>query len=168
MTRFLPLAVFVILAALFAAQLLNGRDPAVLDSALLGKQIPAFDIPGLSSKQLRGKPALVNFFASWCMECRLEQGILEEIARAEKVPVYGIAYKDKKKNMDAWLKQFGDPYDEIGMDAEGATAIAFGVYGVPETFLIDKNGAIRHRHVGPVSDADYQRVFKPLFAEMRR
>lgn len=171
----IPLIIFLLLACFFAVLLLNGKDPAFVESVMIGRPAPVFHLSGgskgdggFSSGDLRGKPSIVNVFASWCLTCRIEQGILEEIGRAEDIPVYGLNYKDTPDKMAAWLKKYGDPYDAIGADRDGRVAIDWGVYGVPETFIVDAKGVIRYKHIGAVTDDDYQNIFKPLLAELKK
>lgn len=170
----LPLILFLVLAGFFAVLLLRGKDPAEIESALIGKPVPVFDLPaamngqkGLSSRDLHGTPSVVNVFASWCVACQAEQKTLEVIAKQEKVPVYGLNYKDDPKKLALWLKKYGNPYTAIGADKDGLAAIDWGVYGVPETFIIDQNGIIRYKHVGAVTEDVYQKIFKPLLQELR-
>jgi cytochrome c biogenesis protein CcmG/thiol:disulfide interchange protein DsbE len=149
------------------------RDPSILPSALIGKPVPDFklpgvaglDRPGLSSADLKGKPALVNVFASWCVPCRAEQPLLLRLADSG-VPIYGINYKDKPDQVDAWLNQLGNPYQRIGADQSGRVAIDWGVYGVPETFVIDAEGRIRHKFVGPLMPQDVDQTLLPMLAKL--
>lgn len=171
----IPLLLLILLVGFFAVVLFNGKDPSLVESAMIGKPAPAFDLSspfkgkkGFSSKELQGTPAIVNVFASWCLTCQIEQGILEEIGSAEHVPVYGLNYKDTPKNLAAWLKKYGDPYTAIGDDSNARVATDWGVYGVPETFIVDAAGVIRYKHIGAVTDNDYQTVFKPLLAELKK
>jgi cytochrome c biogenesis protein CcmG/thiol:disulfide interchange protein DsbE len=143
----LPLIVFVLLAGLLGAALLSGKNPAIVDSVLIGKPAPT---------KLKG-PAVVNFFASWCVECIVEQPAL---AKIKSVPVYGIAYKDAPEKTAVWLKKYGNPYKKVIHDRDGKIAIDWGVYGVPETYLIDKNGIIRDKVVGAVTDDFIRKVEK--------
>jgi cytochrome c biogenesis protein CcmG, thiol:disulfide interchange protein DsbE len=153
----LPAAVFLVVAGYFALALQSGRDPSLLPSALIDKPAPNFTLAGFDGKDglsrdaLKGRVALVNFFASWCVPCRAEAPLLMRLAAEEHVPLYGIAYKDKPEDARRYLEQFGDPYRRVGLDENGRTAIDFGVYGVPETYLIDRNGHIRYRFVGPLT-----------------
>ena len=153
----LPVALFLVLAGYFAVELRSGRDPSLLPSALIDKPAPDFTLAGFDGKDglslasLRGKVVVVNFFASWCVPCRTEQPLLMRLAEQEHVPLYGIAYKDKPADAKHYLDQLGDPYRRIGLDENGRTGIDFGVYGVPETYLIDKQGHIRFRYVGPLT-----------------
>lgn len=163
--RFLPLALFALLAALFLVRLFSG-DASRIPSALIGKPAPAFDlpplaglkdVPGLSTEDLRkGHVSLVNVFASWCGPCRQEHPVLMAIARdaalKEKgVELYGLSYKDEAKNALEFLEEGGNPFARIGVDPAGRTAIDFGVYGVPETFVVRGDGVIVYKHVGPLT-----------------
>src|SRR5713101_6340646 len=153
----LPVALFAVLIAYFALALRPGRDPSALPSALIDKPAPDFDLAGLAGAQglsraaLGGHPAIVNFFASWCLPCRAEHPLLMRLSEQEHVPVYGIAYKDKPADTARFIAQLGDPYRGIGMDETGRTGIDFGVTGVPETFVIDKSGRIRRHYNLPLT-----------------
>jgi cytochrome c biogenesis protein CcmG/thiol:disulfide interchange protein DsbE len=169
-----PLALFLGLAGWFAAALLSGRDPRELPSALIDKPAPAFDLPSLadgrrlSSEALRGQVVVVNFFASWCAPCRVEHPVLLRMARQERVRVIGIAYKDRPEDSRRFLAELGDPYLATGIDRDGRTGIDFGLYGVPETYVIDKAGHIRRRIVGPVTPAMLDRELLPLLRALER
>jgi cytochrome c biogenesis protein CcmG/thiol:disulfide interchange protein DsbE len=167
----LPGAAFLVLVAFFIAGL--GRDPSELPSAMIDKPAPDFALPalgpatsGLARTDLGGKPVVVNFFASWCVPCRAEHATLEGLAASGRVPLYGIAYKDKPADARRFLTALGDPYQRIGVDADGRTAIDFGVYGVPETYIVDAAGAIRFRWVGPVTPEALQREILPRLAAL--
>jgi cytochrome c biogenesis protein CcmG/thiol:disulfide interchange protein DsbE len=162
-----PAALFALLLAAFAIGL--GHDPRLLPSALIDRPAPDFALPGLydgapglDRRDLDGGVAIVNFFASWCLPCRDEQPQLMALARRPGVALDGIAYKDKPEESRRFLDRLGNPYRRIGVDRAGTTAIDFGVYGVPETYLVDKSGHIRYRHVGPVTEADVERTLLPL------
>jgi cytochrome c biogenesis protein CcmG, thiol:disulfide interchange protein DsbE len=144
MTRYLPLAVLGMLTLLFALPLLNGSDPAALDSAIAGHKAPPLPVP------LDGRETLVNFFASWCVPCAAEHPVLQDIAARKTVRVIGIAYKDKTDATAAWLAERGNPYDALGHD-DGKYAIEWGVTGVPETFLVAADGTVLRRHAGPLT-----------------
>jgi cytochrome c biogenesis protein CcmG, thiol:disulfide interchange protein DsbE len=165
----LPLALFAVLAAVFFIGL-EGDDPSIVPSALIGQKVPAFELPpidgmalpGLASADLaRGRVTLVNVFASWCGPCRLEHPVLMELAKRSDIAVYGINYKDEPENARRFLTSLGVPYQAIGADPRGRASIDWGVYGVPETFIIDGKGIIRFKWVGPVSD---ERALKRLEA----
>lgn len=172
---FIPLGIFICVAALFAVPLLQGKDPAILPSAMIGKPMPAFTLPAAVGKKPLtaavmledNKPFLVNFFASWCVTCKDEQRVLENFSRQTGIPVYGIDYKDTQKDVAAWLERHGNPFRATGFDAEGRVAIDFGVYGVPETFLIDGDGVIRYKHVGALRREDMETVFAPLLEKLK-
>ena len=149
-------------------------DSNVLPSALIDEPAPPFDLPplpghepGFSSADLQGHVSLVNTFASWCAPCRVEHPILNGLARSKRVPVYGIDYKDKPEAALAWLAELGNPYTRIGAD-DGRVGIDWGVYGVPETFLVDRLGHIRYKHVGPLTREDVERDILPLIARLEK
>ena len=168
----LPVALFVAVAIYFVLALRPDRDPHVLPSAMIDKPAPAFTLAGLAGGDglkldaLKGQVTLVNFFASWCEPCRDEHKTLMRLTKDGQAALYGIAYKDKPADAQRFLAQLGNPYRAIGLDESGRTAIDFGVYGVPETYVIDKQGRIRLRHVGPLSDADVARELLPLLKEL--
>jgi len=175
MRRFLfPLAVFMVLAGFLAAGLrLNPRE---VPSPLIGKPAPAFRLPQLqasdksiSTGDLRGKVWLLNVWASWCVSCRQEHPVLVELDRQKKIIIIGLNYKDEHAAAISWLNQNGgDPYLVSAVDADGRVGIDFGVYGVPETFLIDKNGMIRYKHIGPVTEDALKTKILPLAEELAR
>ncbi|HET7716150.1 MAG TPA: DsbE family thiol:disulfide interchange protein [Bauldia sp.] len=154
----LPLAVFVALAAVFLNRLETGSDPQAIPSALVGKPAPAFDLPplegvglpGLKGTDLKGAVTVVNVFASWCGPCRLEHPQLVDLAKDRRIRLVGINYKDVPANAVRFLDELGNPYAAIGVDTRGRAAIDWGVYGVPETFIVDANGIIRYKHIGPI------------------
>jgi cytochrome c biogenesis protein CcmG, thiol:disulfide interchange protein DsbE len=167
----LPVALFVVLLVGFAMGL--NHDPSLLPSALINRPAPDFNLPGLidpskrlSRKDLGNGVTLFNFFASWCAPCREEQPALMAIARQPGVTLDGIAYKDKPVDSRHFLEDLGNPYHRIGVDRDGTTAINFGVYGVPETYVVDGAGHIRYRHVGPLSEEDVDRKILPLIARI--
>jgi len=153
----LPLALFLALAGLFLAQLLSGRDNSVVPSALIGAEAPQMqlpglegaDLPGLDSAAFAGKVTLVNVWASWCAPCRIEHPLLMQLAADDRFAIVGINYKDSPENARRFLGELGNPYDAVGVDGNGRAAIDWGVYGVPETFLVGKDGRIAFKHVGP-------------------
>ncbi|WP_293717383.1 DsbE family thiol:disulfide interchange protein [Stappia sp.] len=170
----LPLVVFSLLAVLFLFQLVSGKDTSEVPSALIGKPAPEFTlppvpeltrdgaaVPGVSRADLLGKVSVVNVFASWCAPCRQEHPLLEELARSGKAQMIGINYKDKPENARRFLGSLGNPYDLVGADDKGRAAIDWGVYGVPETFIVDAAGTIRYKFIGPLSPESYQDVFLP-------
>lgn len=164
----LPLAAFCGLALYFALSLRPGHDPEVLPSAMIDKPMPDFALPALAgegtlaSADLRGRVTVVNFFASWCVPCRVEHPMLMTLAREKGVAIVGIAYKDAPAAARKLLADAGDPYAATGQDREGRVAIDFGVYGVPETYVIDRAGRIRRRYVGPLTPETVARDLLPL------
>ena len=174
MNRYLlPLGVFAALVILLAAGLtLNPRE---VPSPLIGKPAPQFRLPQLhqpeqtfAPAELKGKVWILNVWASWCAACRDEHPVLTDLANSRIVPVYGLNYKDKRDEAIAWLKRYGDPYDASIFDADGRVGIDYGVYGVPETYIIDKQGVIRYKRIGPVTPEIVQKKIVPLIAELNR
>lgn len=165
----LPALLFLVLAGYFAIALRPGHDPQLLPSALLDKEAPAFSVPALSGQGLfsrdtllaAGQPVVVNIFASWCAPCRLEHPVLMRLSQ-QGVPVFGIAYKDKPADSRRFLGELGDPFRAIGVDAEGRVGLDFGVYGVPETYVLDRAGHIRRRYVGQLTNEILERDLLPL------
>ncbi len=146
----------------------------MLPSPLIDQPAPEFALPplesgqpGFSSADLKGHVSLVNTFASWCAPCRAEHPVLNALAQTKRVPIYGINYKDKADNARAWIAELGNPYARIGAD-DGRVGIDWGVYGVPETFLVDRQGRIRYKHVGPLTQADVEHTILPLVARLER
>jgi cytochrome c biogenesis protein CcmG/thiol:disulfide interchange protein DsbE len=170
----LPVLLFTALVAYLALALTPGRDPQALPSAMIDQPAPGFDLaglgdrPGLARAQLGGEVVLVNFFASWCVPCRAEHPLLMRLTEQEHVAVYGIAYKDKPEDASRFLQQLGDPFHRVGLDRDGRVGIDFGVYGVPETYVIDKTGRIRLRHVGPLTAAVIEKELLPLVRKLNR
>lgn len=169
-----PLLLFAALAGYFAIALFSGRDPRELPSALLDKPAPDFDLPGLaegerlSSAGMRGQVVVLNVFASWCAPCRVEHPLLLRLARQERVHLVGIAYKDRPEDSRRFLAELGNPYRATGIDRDGRTGIEFGLYGVPETYVIDRQGHIRKRFVGPLSPTLVERELLPLLRLLER
>ena len=168
----IPLLLFIVMSVFLGIGLT--RDPSTLPSALVGKAAPDFVLPpldgrdqhGLSRADLGGKPMLVNVFASWCVPCRMEHPVISRLAE-EGVVVQGINYKDRPEDAKAWLGELGDPFQHLGADRDGRVAIDWGVYGVPETYVIDKNGRITYRQVGPMQPEDVERTILPLLEKLR-
>lgn len=168
----LPLIVFAALAAYFVAGL--GMNPRVVPSALIDKPVPQFDLPalretgkGLATGDFGGEVVLVNVFASWCIPCRAEHPLITRLAEDGVVKVYGLNWKDRKADAVAWLNELGDPYDRIGHDLSGRVGIDWGVYGVPESYLIGKNGKIRYKHVGPIFNEALNESILPMIEELK-
>lgn len=174
MARYLiPLVLFVILVIFLAIGL--GRDPHEVPSPLIGKAAPTFQLPQLkdpgksfSAQQMRGKVWLLNVWASWCVSCREEHPLLLDYARSAAVPIYGLNYKDKREDALDWLEQLGDPYVLSAADEDGRVAIDYGVYGAPETYLIDRDGVIRFKQVGAVTPEIWERKILPLVKDLNR
>ena len=168
----LPLVLFFVLVGYFLISLRPGHDIHELPSAMIEKPAPAFDIPGLNNSTpltlagLKGHVVVVNFFASWCVPCRVEHPLLLRLAQQDHLPLYGIAYKDKPADANRLLTTFGDPYKQIGMDQDGRVGLDFGVYGVPETYVIDANGIIRRRFVGPLTSETVDKDLIPLLKQL--
>ena len=173
MMRFLlPLGVFVVLVVFLFVGL--GLKPREVPSPLIGKPAPAFQLqqlhePGktFTPKDNLGKVWLLNVWASWCAACREEHPLLVQLAKSGVAPIYGLNYKDKRNDALGWLRQFGDPYVVSIADPEGRTGIDYGVYGVPETFVIDKNGLIRYKHIGPVTREALEKKILPLVKQLQ-
>lgn len=173
MMRFLlPLAAFVVLVGFLFAGL--GLKPREVPSPLIGKPAATFQSPLLhepdkifASKDNLGKVWLLNVWASWCVSCRQEHPVLVELAKTGIVPIYGLNYKDKRDLALQWLDEFGNPYTASIVDPEGRIGIDYGVYGVPETYVIDKNGVIRHKQIGPVTIEALEKKILPLVKELQ-
>ena len=173
LTYFIPIAVFAVIAVAFAVGLtLNPRE---IPSALIGKPVPEFALPpvqgsslGLSSDDLRGEVSLVNVWASWCAECKREHPVLMDLARRHVVALHGLNYKDRPDAAQAWLDSLGDPYTRNGADRDGRVAIDWGVYGVPETFVVDRRGRIVHKHIGAMTERVVAEKILPLVEDLRR
>lgn len=167
----IPLALFLLVGVFLGIGLT--RDPSTLPSALVGKPAPEFALPplegrdehGLSRSDLGGRPMLVNVFASWCVPCRIEHPVIARLAQ-QGVAVQAINYKDRPEDAKAWLAELGDPYQHIGADRSGRVGIDWGVYGVPETYVVDKDGHIAYRHVGPLQARDVDRTILPLLGQL--
>jgi len=169
----IPLAVFLVLVGFLAVGL--KRDPREVPSPLVGKNAPPFDLPLLSEPDKRFSPAdmkgkvwLLNVWASWCVSCRDEHPVLVELRKRNVIPVLGLNYKDKDDEARRWLKQFGDPYQLSVVDADGRIGIDYGVYGVPETYLIDGAGVIRLKQIGPVTPAVLEETILPLAKKLQQ
>jgi cytochrome c biogenesis protein CcmG/thiol:disulfide interchange protein DsbE len=172
MKRYLvPLAVFLLMLGFLAVGL--GLKPHEIPSPLINKPAPEFKLPllaapaqQLSNRDLRGKVWVLNVWASWCVACREEHAVLVEFAKTSSVPLYGLNYKDKRDDALGWLARFGNPYVNSVSDTEGLVGIDYGVYGVPETFIIDAAGVIRHKIIGPVTPESVRDVILPLVAKL--
>jgi cytochrome c biogenesis protein CcmG/thiol:disulfide interchange protein DsbE len=171
----LPFLAVTALVAWFALALAPGRDPSAVPSALIDKPAPQIDLPsiyddrpGLRSADLVGRATVVNVFASWCVPCRAEHPVLARLAQEHGVPLIGFNWKDKPEDARAFLRELGDPYERIGSDPSGRAGIDWGVYGVPETYVVDAAGRIRYKHVGPLADQDLDAVILPVLRQMAR
>lgn len=168
-----PTAIFAALALGFGYGL--KRNPQDIPSALIGKPVPEFQLPpvqgrplGLSSADLTGEVSLVNVFASWCTACRYEHPLFIRLKAEGVVPIHGLNYKDAPEDAAAWLDELGDPYTRTGADRNGRVAIDWGVYGVPETFVISAEGRIVHKHIGPLRENDLGETILPMIEALRR
>ncbi len=174
----LPVAAFVALAAVLLFYLYQvgpgGKDISRIPSTLIDKPMPEFSLPpiagrgdGLSTADLKGRVALVNVFASWCLPCRQEHPILMRL-KQEGFEVYGINFKDKPADALRFLDELGDPFTRIGADTDGRAAIEWGVYGYPESFVVDRAGRIRYKHIGPIMPDDLETTIRPILERLRR
>ncbi len=169
----IPLIAFCLLALALGIGL--SLDPRELPSPLVGKAAPRFDLPAvkgrtrdLADRDLVGEVSLINVFASWCVACREEHPVLVALARRNLVPIHGLNYKDKPDNAAAWLDEWGDPYTRTGADIDGRVGIDWGVYGVPETFVIDQNGRIAYKHIGPMTEEFVRGSLLPMIERLQR
>jgi len=174
MARFLiPLVIFLIVAGFLVRGLfLNPRE---VPSPLIDKPAPVFKLTelhqpdkALSSADLKGKVWLLNVWASWCVSCREEHPLLVDLSKQNVVPIYGLNYKDKRDDALGWLQQFGNPYAASITDLDGRVGIDYGVYGVPETFVIDKNGVIRYKQIGPITPDSLSKKIIPLVKQLQQ
>ncbi|MFV2057410.1 MAG: DsbE family thiol:disulfide interchange protein [Thiohalomonadales bacterium] len=168
----LPLVIFLVIAGFLYKGL--SLKPREVPSPFINKPSPDFSLQQLqdmektfSNKDMLGKVWLLNVWASWCVACRQEHPLLVQMARMGEIPVYGLNYKDAPSAARAWLEEHGDPYQLSVVDFEGKTGIDYGVYGVPETFVIDKKGIIRHKVIGPLTTTELREVVMPLFKELQ-
>lgn len=162
----LPLAAFALLLVVLIAGLYYAPDKGIIVSPLLGKPAPQFSLPGLfddtrplQTQTLRGHWSLLNVWGTWCVECRAEHATLLQIKQQGRVPIYGIDWKDDDDKARNWVSELGNPYERIGADREGRVAIDWGVYGAPETFLINPSGTVVYKHVGALTPDIWQREF---------
>jgi cytochrome c biogenesis protein CcmG, thiol:disulfide interchange protein DsbE len=169
----IPLGVFLVLCAFLLVGL--WRDPREVPSPLIGKPAPPFTLAqlhepakSLGPADLKGQVWLLNVWASWCVSCREEHPLLVELGKAKIVPIVGLNYKDESAAGKGWLAQNGDPYDVSVMDRDGRAGIDWGVYGVPETFVVDKAGVIRYKQIGPITPDALQNKIMPLIRELQK
>lgn len=168
----LPLLFFLAVAGLLFKGL--GLNPRLVESPLIDKPVPAFSLPRLREPQalfsqadLQGQVSLLNVWATWCVACRSEHPVLMELERSGLVPVYGLNYKDDRTTAIAWLGRIGDPYAANAFDADGRVGIDWGVYGTPETFVIDRRGVIRYKHIGPLTREAVRETIIPLVRQLQ-
>ena len=169
----LPLLLFIGLVAFLLVGL--HRDPHEVPSPLIGKSAPHFELPQLresektfTERDMLGKVWVLNVWASWCVSCREEHPVLLDLAKSGSVPLYGLNYKDKREDGLAWLRSMGDPYQLSIYDLEGKVGIDYGVYGVPETYVIDKRGVIRYKRIGPLTPQIVKEKVLPLVQDLNR
>lgn len=170
---FSPLIIFIIMVLFFWRGL--GLDPHAVPSALINTPTPGFNLnrleqPGvkLNNKIFKGQVSLLNVWATWCVSCADEHPVLIDIAHSKVVPIYGLDYKDNRQDALSWLKRYGNPYRAIGFDHNGSVAINWGVYGTPETFIIDKEGKIRYKQIGPITTEVWQQKLLPIVKQLQR
>ena len=170
---FIPIAVFIVIGGFLLVGLrLNPRE---VPSPLIDKPAPSFNLARLHEPaktlgvaDMKGQVWLLNVWASWCVACRTEHPLLVELAKRKIVPIVGLNYKDKPEEAKTWLAKLGDPYSMSVMDRDGRVGIDFGVYGVPETFVIDKTGLIRYKQIGPVTAESLEQTIVPLLRELQK
>ena len=172
MKRFLPLGIFLVLAVFLAAGL--GLNPREVPSPLIDKAAPAFRLPqlqdagkSLGTDDLKGKVWILNVWASWCVACLEEHPILVEFSKQNVLPIYGLNYKDRREDALKWLAEHGNPYTLSMEDSDGRVGIDYGVYGVPETYVIDRNGIIRYKRIGPVTVPILKEKILPLVRQLQ-
>lgn len=171
MKKYIPILIFALLVGLLAFGLTN--DPKKVPSPFINKPAPEF-VTGrlyakekISTAEMKGKVWLLNVFASWCVSCRAEHKLISQLAKdLPNFPIIGLNYKDEEKDAKAWLKYFGNPYSSIAVDLDGKIGIEYGVYGVPETFIIDKKGIVRHKQIGPVTQQSLTETIIPLLHQL--
>jgi cytochrome c biogenesis protein CcmG/thiol:disulfide interchange protein DsbE len=168
-----PLIIFIALVVFLGIGLT--LDPREVPSPFIGKPAPAFELPQLAApaqtfgdKNLKGQVSLFNVWASWCVSCRQEHPLLLELAQQNIVPIYGLNYKDERAAGLEWLQNLGNPYAASAFDADGKVGVNWGVYGVPETFVIDKQGIIRHKHTGPITEESWRKTLLPLILKLQQ
>lgn len=167
---FLPFVTFIVLAGVFWMQLESGKDPSIIPSALIGTQAPSLNLqalegskrPALNDAAVKGKLTLVNVWASWCIPCREEAPVIDALAEDKRINLVGINYKDKSGNALRFLGDFGNPFAAIGVDPNGSSAIDWGVYGIPESYLVDASGKIIYKKVGPFDPQGIQNELMPV------
>ncbi len=168
----LPVVLFFVLCGFLFIGLY--KDPSKVDSPLIGKPVPEFSLPRLeqadkifSEREFIGKVSILNVWATWCFACKQEHHVLLELAKRNVAPIYGLNYKDDSVQAKTYLRDFGNPFVSNAVDQEGRVAIDWGVYGAPETFIIDKKGIIRHKHIGPLTIEEMEAGILPLIQQLR-
>jgi cytochrome c biogenesis protein CcmG/thiol:disulfide interchange protein DsbE len=175
----LPALLFLLLGSGFVYALVaiqsGKKDPSTVPSALIGKSAPEFSLPapegfeqGFASADLKGKVTVVNIFASWCPPCHVEHPLLFELAKDKDIQLLGLNYKDKDEKLAAWFKEAGNPFARIGADRDGRVFIDWGAYGAPETYVLDRDARIVHRHVGPLTEDVLRNEIRPLLARLKK
>ena len=161
----IPVIIFLIILSIFFYLLMIERNPSEIPSNLLDKKVPQFETKSLlkdenfiSAQEFGNEIVLVNFFATWCKPCRDEHAFIKRFSNENKVRVIGINYKDNPKKTVDWLNNLGNPYSNIPLDKDGKIAIDWGVYGIPETFVVNSKGIIKYRHVGPITQKEYKKI----------
>ncbi len=172
-----PVVIFAVITGYFLWGLVSQRDPRLIPSVMIDQPVPEFELaaiegmtgPGLKTADLTdGRVTLVNFFASWCVPCRIEHQFLIELVERDGARLVGINYKNEAGEARAWLAQIGNPYAQIGADTTGRAGIEWGVYGLPETFIVDRHGRIRYRRVGPIDATTLEMEIRPLLREFEQ
>lgn len=172
-TKLIPLILFLVIA-IFLWQAL-GRDPGLLSSPLINQPVPTFSLQNIedpndnwTEQDLRGRVSVMNVWATWCQPCIEELPVLINISQTTDVPIYGLNYKDDRTQAKNWLKQLGNPFVKTGFDGDGRVAIDWGVYGVPETFIIDQAGVIRYKYIGILTDDVWQNTLLPIVTSLQQ
>ena len=170
----LPFVIFFFIILVFFYLLISGHNPSKLPSALIGKKVPNFesqlllnDKKFISNKEFVDEITIVNFFATWCKPCREEHFYIEKLSNKKGIKIVGINYKDKPQHTIKWLEELGNPYSSIVIDLNGSIGIDWGVYGIPETFVVNQEGIIKHRHVGPITKKIYDSFYSKIEANQK-
>ena len=165
----IPLILFLIVILTFLYFLISQRDPNQVPSALINKKVPSFSSTSLFNNKIIlsdeifvKKTFIVNFFATWCAPCRIEHAYIEKLSRDDNIKIIGINYKDESKKTMDWLKELGNPYFEVLEDKEGKIGLEWGVYGLPETFVINDKNIIVHKHIGPITEKNFKEFYKKV------
>ncbi len=171
--RILPIGVFVVLLAILGYGLT--RDPSLVSSPLIGKPVPDFSLTllhkpeqSIGNNDLLGSVYLLNVWASWCAACRMEHPLLMQLAAQKVLPIYGLNYRDTREDASGWLERYGNPYEAVFFDQQGSVGLDLGVYGAPETYLVDRNNVIAYKHIGPVTEEVWEQVLHPKILELQK